>query len=149
MSVPDPSVVDWVPIGGVGGSNELAYAELTSVSNVTATSEATAQIVVAAPAISVDGNTKILVEFCAEAIGAAAGGNIVLYLRQDGVSIGPLAVVSASGLVPVRVARRLTPAAGSRTYAIHASVSTGTGSVIAGAGGLGVDAPAFIRITRA
>jgi hypothetical protein len=86
-------------------------------------------------------------------IPATVNAYMQLWLYQDGVSIGTLATIqvpaAASMQVPVRVARRLTPAAGSHTYSVRASVSTGSGTVYAGVGGIGVNVPTFIRISLA
>jgi hypothetical protein len=77
----------------------------------------------------------------------------MLWLYQDGVSIGRLGAVgnpAASTLIdPVYLVRRFTPVAGSHTLAFAATVSGGSGTIFAGAGGVGQYQPAFIRITRA
>jgi hypothetical protein len=117
------------------------------------TTETTATGIITAPAVSCDGTMSILVEFFSPFVQttATAGNAVSLWLRQDGVSVGAIGAVinpgSAALTVPVSVSRRLTPAAGSRTYAIVASSSTG-GTVGAGAGGSGANMPLFIRVTR-
>jgi hypothetical protein len=136
-------------------SGELAYAEITSNVNVTATTQATANPIVTAPAVTFDGTTIALIDFYAPLVRSPAGGAAtILVLFEDGAAIGTLAQVLGSTAqvdAPVRVTRRLTPAAGSRTYSVRAYVPSGTGIVYAGPGGPGVfvPVPAFIRIIRA
>jgi hypothetical protein len=128
----------------------LAYAEATTVATITATSEATAQAVVTAPAITLDGATVILVEFSAYAAAPPTGGPSMAIVLFDGATpLGQLAYLQNAGYVPIRVARRLTPAAATHTYSIRAWVSSGSGTIHGGAGGSNVPMPAFIRIARA
>jgi hypothetical protein len=156
--------------GGPGGftvpeeeMRELAYAENTGGPfSVTATTEAGADTIVTAGAVTLDGATNVVVEWgAASLIPAAVGGawiNMILF--DNGSSLGILggaenqagATVSASVHTPVHQQRRLAaPAAGSHTYSIRAFVSsgTGTGQINAGAGGAGVDMPAYIRVVTA
>lgn len=143
--------------GGGGGEihgHEYAYTEFTSNASITATTEGTADTVVTASAVTFDGSTVAMVQFFAPQVKppSAATAAVVLWLYQDGSSIGALGTVETPAAnvleVPVWVARRLTPASGSRTYSIRASVGSGTGTVVAGAGGAGANVPGFIRITK-
>jgi len=147
----------WVPLWPLGGVSmgELAYAEITSIVTVSATTVGTAQVVVTAPAITCDGATPILIEFFAPGV---APPNIVgyftqLWLFEDGVALGALATemtpAAATQRGAVRVARRLTPTAGTHTYSIRTLVTSGNGFIYAGPGGAGADSPAFIRISLA
>lgn len=135
---------------------ELAYTEFTGNVSITATTEATANTIVTASAVTFDGSTIALIEFWARTVvlPAAAQATMDYYLYQDGASIGRLGTVrgadAAAGVeqhIPYLV-RRMTPASGARTYSIRAAVNTGTGTIGAGAGGLGVSMPGFIRIVR-
>jgi hypothetical protein len=136
-------------------SPELAYAEITATVTVTATVEASATLVVTAPAFTADGTTPIIVQFVCQggAPASAVGAYVQAILFQDGASIGAMATVlnpAAAGMqAPIHAARRFTPAAGSRTFSIRAICGSGNASIIAGAGGSGVNNPAFIRISRA
>lgn len=136
---------------------ELSYVEFTSAVSVTATTEATANTVVTAAALTFDGATPALVEFFSPDVApdnAAAGRRIIFALYDGSSSIGFLGtgpysqVVGNPADVPVRVARRLTPAAATKTYSVRAFVSAGTATVSAGAGGAGVALPGYIRITK-
>jgi len=148
----------WVPIGPAAVADvgaEVAYAEITAPVSITATTEATAQVVATAPAFVADGSSQYVVEFSSPAVNPAggSGSSIQLWLFLDGVSIGQLSYLNATGatapLSPQRLSRRLTPAAGSRVFSVRACVSTGTGSVAAGPGGTPAqNVPAFIRITK-
>jgi len=136
-------------VSTTGGAGELAYAQITANVSVTATVEATADSVVAAPALTFDGTTPVLIEFCASAV-VPGGGSVTLLLYQDGTSLGFLAwVTAASAYIPVFARRRITPTAGNHTYSIKAITSGGTGLVMAGNGTAGNYSPAHIRITRA
>jgi hypothetical protein len=143
----------WVPFRGA--SEEYAYAQTTAPKTVAATVETSADLVVAAPAISFDGTTPVIVETYTPGVvpPAVAGAVLYLLLYQDGVSIGRLGAVlnNAAGtlLVPVLSRRRFTPTAGSHTLSFAAIVSGSTGNVQAGAGGVGNYMPAYIRILRA
>jgi hypothetical protein len=136
--------------------DEIAYTEFTANVSVTATTEATANTVVAASAVTFDGATAVLIEFFAAAMQPdinLAGRALLVWLYQDGTSIGEIAQVTAPTANqlqgPMSVKRRITPSAGSHTYSIRSSVNAGTGSFSAGAGGLSAVMPGFIRITRA
>jgi hypothetical protein len=122
----------------------------------TATTEATANTVVTASAITFNGSIIADITFFAPAgrpDTGAANRTMDFWLYQDGTSIGLLGRLTtpATGAhdTVVYAVRRMTPAAGSRTYSIRASVSAGTGLITAGAGGAGAAMPGFIRITRA
>lgn len=153
----DDAGVETVVTGGAGAGavpTELDYTEFTATVTPTATTEATANTVVTAGAETLDGSTKILIEFfCpnARADVGAAGRDMKFWLYDGASSIGQIALVSSASTTgnraPIRVARRLTPSAASHTYSIRASVSAGTGQVNAGAGGAGNEVPGFIRIT--
>lgn len=136
-------------------NRELSYVEKTSNTSVTATTEATANTVVTAAAVTFDGATAVVVEFYAPiAFPAAVANAAINFWLYDGAnSIGRLGnlstVAAANHFAPVYLSRRLTPSGASHTYSIRASVSSGTGGVQAGAGGITADMPAFIRITRA
>lgn len=142
---------------GVQGAwaRELNYTQFTANVSVTATTEATANTIVTASAVSFDGSTAAIIEFAATANPdpTAASRTLSFWLYQDGSSIGQLGFLitpaAAQMAVPVRLARRMTPASGSRTFSIRASVSAGTGTVFAGVGGAGLTMPGFILITRA
>lgn len=141
----------WVPLTT---SRQLAHVEFNAQKTIAQGAEATADLVVSAGAITVDGG-PVLIEFYSPAVApaAAAGALIFVYLWQDGASIGRIATVAnpAAGqhVAPVHTARRLTPAAGSRTFSIGATQAGGNGIVYAGAGGVGQYVPGFIRVTRA
>jgi hypothetical protein len=135
---------------------EVTHNEVTSSTSVTATTEATANTVVTATAFTADGSTPVLIEFYAPSAftdGAAVARVLSIWLYLDGASIGKLGQLTtpaASNMeASLHLMRKLTPAAGSRTYSVRASVNAGTGGVAAGAGGLGNAMPSFIRITKA
>jgi hypothetical protein len=147
--------------GGGGGSSssspgyELDYVEFTSVVSITATTEATANTVVTGSSVYYDGSTDVIIQFYAYAArpdNGAASRSLSIWLYEDGSSIGNMAFLRtpATGFmnVAVKLERRHTPASGSHTYSVRASVSAGTGEVAAGAGGSGAPMPGFIRITR-
>lgn len=135
--------------------HEFTYVEHTSTVSPTATTEAGADTVVTAAAVTFDGSTTVLIEyFCgdAEASGGAAGRSLVLWLYDGASSIGYLGLIvgptNTSDRRPIHVFRRLTPSAASHTYSIRASVSAGTGNLYSGAGGTATALPAYIRITK-
>lgn len=135
---------------------EMAYAEFSSPVSVTQTVEASADTVVTAGAFTADGSSAYLIEFVpayVNADNAGAGRSIKFWLFEDGSSIGSLglhmAETATNNFSDFQGSRRMVPASGSRTYSIRATVSAGTGSVGAGAGGAGNYMPGYIRITKA
>jgi hypothetical protein len=132
---------------------ELAYAEFLANVSVSVTTEATAVTVVTAPATVFDGS-PVLIEFSAPGANPhnATLASLTLTLWEDGVCRGTIAIVQTPAtsylVAPVRCARRLTPAAGSHTFAIRAHTSAGVAGVQAGPGGPGQQLPGFIRITK-
>lgn len=135
---------------------ELDYAQITSAVSPTATSEATANVVVTGNPVTYDGSTPVMIEFVADQArpsSAGAGRDLQIFLYDGSSSIGFLGYmnVPATGAMPVPICcrRRLTPSAGEHTYSVRAAVSAGTGLISAGAGGAGAEQPAYLRITRA
>jgi hypothetical protein len=141
-----------------GGSTELAYAEITSTQTVSATTEVGANTIVTAAAVTTSGSQKIMIQFFAHSVwvGATATSSVWIILYDGSTSLGEWCVVqpglAASNqlIVPVNLARVLTPTAASHTYSVRAYRNSADGFVGAGAGGgSGARAPAFIRITTA
>lgn len=134
---------------------EISYTEITATKSVTATAEAVADAVIQAPLLAFDGATTVIIEAFTPAVlpPVAASAYLMLFLYQDGVSIGRLtSVISPTAVqvaTPAFVCRRFTPAAGSHTYTLAAIVSGSSGTVTAGGGGVGQNLPAYLRITRA
>jgi len=133
---------------------ELAYAQKVTDTECTATSEATADLILAAAAINLGGSTTIIVEFVATAWGqSSTSPNSNLALYDNGSSIG-IAWSSRSRSTPfaeeggVFFRRRLTPSAGSHTFDVRGYVSSASTFTVAGGpvdgGG---DLPCWIRIT--
>lgn len=139
---------------------ELAYAENTAGPfSVTATVEASANTIVTAGSVTLDGVTNVVVEWGAASLipPTSAGAWINMILFDNGSSIGILggaendaSIGGQSIHTPVHQQRRLAaPSAGAHVYSIRAFVNTGTGTVNAGASGAGSDMPAYIRVVTA
>src|SRR6266702_589749 len=136
---------------------EIAYDQITSGVNVVATAEGTPTSIIAGTAHTYE-NVPYMATFFSPSVtdSSAAAGTITVLLIADGASIGRIAV-SDSVTVSTQVVQaltgklRFTPTAASHTYGISAFVSstTGTPTISAGAGGSGVLAPAYVRITKA
>lgn len=131
---------------------ELAYNQIAANVPISATTDAAAQTVVAAPATTFDGSPIVVEFFCPNAYSASVAGSYIMFTLWDGSTnlgwlCGQQDPVAALMSVPVRGARRLTPTVGSHTYSIRSWAST-TGMVQAGPGGAGAYMPAFIRVTR-
>src|SRR5262245_64876015 len=89
-----------------GGSGaELAYAEITAAVNLTATTEATANTIITAPAVTVDGSTAILIMFYSQYVYPGTGATS-LWLFQDGVSVGRISYSPGTVGIPQQLARR-------------------------------------------
>lgn len=145
---PDPSV--W-GASQFGFGRELAYAEKTSVTNVTTTSTVPGDTVVTAPSITLDGVTTIIIELDAPYLQAPNTGSIYALLYEDSTQLGLVGVSSPPGTgVKFNGKRRRTPSAGAHVYSFRSYVSGGTGGAVGGdVGGPGLYLPAFIRITQA
>jgi hypothetical protein len=137
-------------------TNELAYNEFTSNVTVNATTEATANTIVTASAVTFDGSTQVFVEYLIPQVdsGTSAGIQLQMVLYDGASSIGILtqyqdAVASTNQGPILQGRRRLTPSAAAHTYSIRGFVNAQSYSVKAGLGGVGVLVPGFIRIARA
>jgi hypothetical protein len=140
-------------VTGASAGTQLAYAEFTADVTISATTEATANTIVTAGAISVDGSTPIIVEFGVEACVIAVVGQLDIWLYEDGSSTGEkMAKVvnpaAASFADPVTARRKRTPASGSRTYSIRGSRVTANWTVEGGPAASG-KMPGYIRVTKA
>lgn len=144
------SAPSWQAAAG-GGSTELAYVEFTANVAITATTEATANSVVSAGALSFNGSTRVKIEFYAEYVLAASGASLFLILYDGSSSIGILGQYGNGVLVfgGANVSRFLTPSNASHTYSVRAYGAASSNSVNAGAGGSGNAMPGYIRITTA
>jgi hypothetical protein len=129
---------------------EFAYAENPNSVTVSATTEAGANVAVTAPSVTFDGVTPVIVTF--ECPRGTAGTSVLdLFLFDNGVSIGKLSRLSAASAVspPVHVTRRLLPTAGAHVFSIRSMVDGGSGSLLAGPGGVGQTMPMYMRVVRA
>jgi hypothetical protein len=127
--------------------HEVAYVEFTApvtLTNATHTELAPADIV-SSGAITYVAN-PILVEFYAP--NYVPGGNGAINLWDGTTDLGRLIDNVAASPAGIYLPRRLTPTAASHTYKIVGWANGGNGSVVAGAGGVGVEMPGFIRIMQ-
>ena len=129
-------------------SQELAYNQVTANTTISAVTEATANTIVTASALTFDGATIVVIEFyCPATTGA---GDCVIELYDGASPIGLMAERGSNVVMPVHAAQRITPAAATKTYSIRGwSAGGGNATVIAGVGGVGAYVPAFVRISRA
>lgn len=123
---------------------EVDYAAITAAANITATTAATADTVITGATFT-PAATVMLIEFSAPAID---GTSIQVTVWEDSTDIGGIEINTTNGRVPGRGMLRRTPTTASHTYRIKAYVSSGTGHIYAGAGGVASDAPAFMRIMQ-
>jgi len=134
---------------------ELAWAEITAPVTIPISAEAAAATVVTAPAITLDGSTKVIVEFFTQALnaGAAINATTIVNLWDGSTNLGMWGqtqnVAAGSLIVPAMLHRRLTPSSGSHTFIAKAWSTVAAGAVNAGPGGAGQIAPTFIRVIRA
>jgi hypothetical protein len=129
---------------------ELAYNQITASVNVTATTAATAQVVVEGTTRTYDGS-PVIVEFFGLMYLYSGVSSLVVNLWDGSTDLGYWGqlVAAAGTLTPARLARRITPTVGSHNYRAMGTVNGGTGQVFGGVGSAaGVYQPAFIRVTR-
>ena len=136
---------------------QFDYAEFTAAVTITASTEGTAQTIVAGNSVTYDGATAVLIEFFAPTIQANTAGIVRVILLDGATSLGWLtndnrgAIAQNNNYFGPRLARRLTPTAAAHTYTIAAFNNAGAETTIfgAGVGGSGNIVPGFIRITKA
>lgn len=155
LYVIDDAGTETGPLGSASAPTvELDYVQITSNASITATTEATANTVVTGASVAYDGSTAVYIEFQASRArpNATASSVMEYWLYEDGSSIGRIGYQQAdstSPYKPIHLGRRMTPGSGSHTYSIRASVNSGTGVIVAGAGGAATDMPAYMSIRKA
>lgn len=147
----------WVEIDRdvpVTTSIELDYVAGTANVNTTATTAATATAIITGNAVTYDGVTPVVIEFHAvRMFNSVANVDTNLNLYDGATDLGRIAksvgISGQAGDATIVGARRLIPTAGSHTYSVKGWVSVAsTGTVVGGAGGVGVDTPMFIRVHK-
>jgi hypothetical protein len=128
------------------------YKEFTSTVACTATTEGTANTIVASDSVTFNGDT-IEVHFYAPTVSIPNGGSGTIILLEDSTVKGIIANYSSNSAssgpegAACYAVRRLTPSAGAHTYTVKGFVSSGTMNVGANVGGSGsVYVPGFIQI---
>lgn len=133
---------------------ELAYNEITSTVNITATTVAGANLVIEGTTRTYDGS-PVIVEFYSPQVlsPASQGGSTLLNLWDGSTDLGYMGQFKEGGGVQggcaMHARRRITPTAGTHNFRILGWVAPSVGSVVAGVGTANNYAPAFIRVTRA
>jgi hypothetical protein len=164
MSVPDPSVVDWVPLGGGGaaGSVELDYVTLPAdTGNITAISSGSMVLILQSNPIVCDGS-RICIETMLQGMTMGTAPVLIFYnYYRDANPSGPVSGTSLGSTyrnyaVSSRVSDRTviydTPPPGTHTYSVKAWVSGATGGInITARGGVSnaAQADSFMRISHA
>ncbi len=140
----------------IGPGYEFNYTQITAGVNVASTTEATGTTIFSPGPIMFDGS-PVLVHFFSPAIltdTAAAADDVIVSMFEATTQIGRIANVRSGSTtqarLPVSAFYRFTPTAGYHTYTItaHATSTTGTPQVAAGAGGVATPLPAFVRFTK-
>lgn len=132
----------------------LSYVEKTTNTTVSATTEAAADTIVTAGAVTLDGSTQIRVSFYAPALltGSGAATLVSFVIYQNGSSIGQASnyEISITGQLETApyLSRILTPAANTYTYSIRAFRNVANATVFAGAGGAGNFIPLFVLVEK-
>ena len=117
-----PLATPWVPLWPLQNpqfGDEMAYAERTTDLNWTgATSEALSALVVAAPTVTLDGATPIIVEFWCSSVSPTAANDVIVILYENGVPVGRFTYMTSSAGISdaLYCLRRLSPTAGTKTY---------------------------------
>ncbi len=135
--------------------HEFGYDQITSTVNIASTTEATGTTIITAAAHTFDGGA-VMAEFFSPVgvTGTTLSQVVTISLFEAATQIGRIAVfdtpAAAQALMPIHAMLRFTPSAASHTYTITAFTTnvTGTPQVGAGAGGTGVNVPAYLRFTK-
>lgn len=131
--------------GGVGV--ELGYAQ--SISDFSTGSTSLVDVPGLTTTVTVASRPIVVEFFCAGANNPTSGGAVTLSIVEDAGSVGlaqTLFAVDTNAKVPVHLKSRRTPAAGSHTYKIQMSVSSGTGTLTAASGSFLL--PMFIQVLQ-
>lgn len=125
---------------------EFDYVQITGSGNITATSDATANTIMTANAVTYDGSTIVIIETNITFV--TQGTTFITIVLYDGSTcIGRIAITGVRA--PIYMRHRLTPSAAAHTYSVRAFVDAGTGTYNSGAGGTAAYMPSFIRQTKA
>lgn len=132
----------------------ISHTPFTAPVSITATTEATANGVVVAPAFSADGTTSYLVEFFAPGFNPdpTAVADLYAVVFRNGSPIGRIVRAQNSatnkGYTAGNGRLRDLPPAGSVVYEVRAFITAAaTGTINAGPGGANQYAPGFLRVT--
>lgn len=143
------------PGGGAATSApgyQIDYKQITArPADITATTEATAQTIVAGNAVTYDGATVINITCFSPGLDVAASRTVYFCLYDGATSIGIWGYngfQNTENFRTVTMSVQITPTAGAHTYTWKAFTTGGASTLFAGAGGVGNDMPAYIRITR-
>lgn len=136
----------WIALPG----QELDYAQITANSSgITATTEATSQVVISGNPVYYDGS-RVKLSVFAPKLSSAASLAATFVLYRDSAVIGQVYGGTVNTSSPgLEFELFDTPAVGAHTYAVKAFVSTSTLTVNAGAGGSGNLTPGWLRVTKA
>lgn len=127
---------------------QFDYVQITSNATSTATTDATATATITGSSVTYDGSTTIMIEGIAPAWYLSAGGSPTMNLYDGSTDLGRIAYMTSfgAGYGSVFIARRkITPSAGAHVYSLRLWVPSGTGTLVAGAGGTATYLPAFLR----
>ena len=148
------SLTDTQVVTASGGLVELGYSQITADIGVTGSVGSPTEII--APLTVVCDGGPVVVEFYTPGFrkSLTSGAETRVQLWMDGSkSIETLGYFLQPGTsyddyAPAHFTARVTPSAGSHTFGIKASVSTGTAAVAAGTGTSSTLAPAFLRVSK-
>jgi hypothetical protein len=136
----------WIALPG----QEFDYAEITAnPSGITATTEATSQVVIAGNDVYYEGS-RVKVAFFVPKLSSSASLSATFVVYRDSTVVGQVfggtvnTTLQGAGFELFD-----TPSAGKHTYEVKAFVSSGTLTVDAGAGGSGNLVPGWLRVTKA
>lgn len=119
---------------------EVGYAQITSAPSSTSALTAANRVAITGLSVVVTVGTRpIVVTLSAHGVSnSTSGSGVGLAFTEDGTTIGQLGwwiSSAANANCPVRAARRLSPAAGSHTYAVQWwAITSGTASMAANDG---------------
>jgi hypothetical protein len=130
-------------------SLEVANADITTFTNITHTTEATADTF-ATLTFTADGATTYLLD--AQWYATRGTTYIGFALYMDGTDQGAILLnptgAGTGGTMPFHWGKRVTPSAASHTFTLRAYVDAGTGTAGGGAGGAGVALGGYFRATK-
>lgn len=141
-----------LPAAGVAAGAELDRVNVTADAAVSATTEGTANTLVAGTSLAYDATKKNIVFFCPRLETPTASNTTTIVFLRGATVIGQIQMTQGGSpaiYLPICVVIQDTPSAATFAYSAKAFTGSGTQTFKAGAGGSGTLLPMSLTVTKA